>query len=86
MPAPDPVAKAAYDALAAEYEQVSPLVAACRRHDARDRARTQLAYARRLFRIAAFQAPAEGETHEGFDRSLDAIRHHLAAARREITA
>lgn len=77
MSAPDPAAKAAYDALAEEYNQVAPLAANAQ-------ARTQLAYAARLFRIASFQAPAEGETHEGFNRSLDAIRKHLAAARREI--
>lgn len=87
MPASDPAAKTAYDALIDEYEAVSKRVAASRRpQGVLYRARTQLAYARRMFRIAALQAPAEGETRENFDRSLDAIRTHLAAARREISS
>ena len=47
-------------------------------------ARTQLAYARRHFRIAALQAPAAGETSANFDASLASIRRMLDAARAAV--
>lgn len=82
---PDDAAKTAYDALAAEYETVSTLIAAARcPHTAREQARTQLAYARRHFRLAALQAPAVGETSANFDASLTSIRRMLDAARNAI--
>lgn len=86
MPAPDPAAKATYDALIDDFEAAANEVAAstCSRA-ALHTARTQLSIARRVFRVAALQAPAEGETHKGFDRSLDTIRQCLAIARRHVT-
>ena len=82
---PNDDAKTAYDTLAAEYETVSTLLATAHcPHTAREQARTHLAYARRHFRIAALQAPADGETSAGFDASLASIRSMLDAARNAI--
>lgn len=82
---PDTTAKTAYDLLAAQYETVSAHIAAAHcPHAAREQARTHLAYARRHFRLAALQAPADGETSAGFGASLASIRSMLDAARNAI--
>ncbi|WP_327377987.1 hypothetical protein OG393_30915 [Streptomyces sp. NBC_01216] len=88
MPTVDPAAQARFDALIDEYEEVSRTVAGATavRGPNEYRARTQLSYARRAFRLARLMAPAEGEPRADFDRQLDTVRTSIDAARRLITA
>jgi hypothetical protein len=77
----DPSAKTAYDAAAAEFNRLAELTELSPLCRPRDQARTHLSYARRMLRIAALTAPAEGETHSGFTRALKSVTRELTAVR-----